>query len=159
MRALIWIVEDTWEATVAEAGALLPADARVTLLHVAPGDVEELAGGARDGLLGRRRPPSPPHGMRQVSDEAARALLVDARERLGRDAELVARRGRVEREVVAVAEDADLLVLTRDGDHDRLGPHSLGPPARFVVDHAPCRVLLVWPDAPPAVGTIPPLPG
>ena len=45
----------------------------------------------------------------------------------------------------------DMLVLARDGDHARLGPHSLGPPARFVVDHAPCQVLLVWADAPPAV--------
>ena len=47
MRALIWIVPDTWEATVAEAAALLPADAAVTLLHVAPAEVEEIAGGAR----------------------------------------------------------------------------------------------------------------
>jgi hypothetical protein len=52
----------------------------------------------------------------------------------------------------------DLLVLARDGDHTRLGPQSLGPPARFVVDHAPCRVLLVWADAPPDVDTIPPPP-
>ena len=55
MRALVWIVEDTWEATVAEAAAFLPADAEVTLLHVAPGDVETLAEGSRHGLLGRRR--------------------------------------------------------------------------------------------------------
>jgi hypothetical protein len=27
-----------------------------------------------------------------------------------------------------------------------------------VVDHAPCRVLLVWADAPPDVDTIPPPP-
>ncbi|HET9257509.1 MAG TPA: hypothetical protein VFO16_20230 [Pseudonocardiaceae bacterium] len=26
------------------------------------------------------------------------------------------------------------------------GPHSLGPTARYVLDHAPCAVLLVWPD-------------
>jgi hypothetical protein len=38
----------------------------------------------------------------------------------------------------------DLLVLARDGDRSRPGPHSLGPAARFAVDHAPCRVLLVW---------------
>ena len=49
----------------------------------------------------------------------------------------------------AAAEGADLLVLARDGDRSRVGPHSLGPAARFVVDHAPCRVLLVWPDRPP----------
>jgi nucleotide-binding universal stress UspA family protein len=163
MHALVWIVEDTWEATVAEAAAFLPADAEVTLLHVAPGDVESLAEGSRQGLLGRRRPPPPgPHGppapLRAISDEAAATLLAEARERLGREAAVEARRGRVEREVVAAADGMDLLVLARDGDHTRLGPHSLGPAARFVVDHAPCRVLLVWADAPPQVDTIPPPP-
>lgn len=161
MRALVWIVEDTWEATVAEAVAFLPADAEVTLLHVAPSDVETLAAGARHGLLGRPRhppPPGPPAPLRAISDEAAAALLAEARERLGREARTEARRGRVEREVVAAAEGMDVLVLARDGDRSRLGPHSLGPAARFVVDHAPCGVLLVWPDAPPAVGAIPPPP-
>jgi nucleotide-binding universal stress UspA family protein len=164
MRALVWIVEDTWEATVAEAAAFLPADAEVTLLHVAPEDVEDLAEGSRHGLLGRRRhaPPPGPHAphapLRAISDEAAEQLLADAREHFGRDARAERRRGRVEREVVAAAEGIDILVLARDGDHARLGPHSLGPPARFVVDHAPCRVLLVWADAPPDVDTIPPPP-
>lgn len=157
MRALVWIVEDTWEATVAEAAAFVPADAEVTLLHVAHGDVETLAEGARHGLLGRRRPPppGPDAPLRAISEEAAQALLAEARERFGRQAATERRRGRVEREVVAAAQGMDLLVLARDGDHSRLGPHSLGPPARFVVDHAPCRVLLVWADAPPDVDTIP----
>jgi nucleotide-binding universal stress UspA family protein len=155
MRALIWIVADTWEATVAEAAAFLPSDATVTLLHVAPAEVEELAGAARHGLLGRRPPPAPGE-LHRIAGDAARELLADARERLGRDAELIARSGRVEREVVAAAQDADLLVLARDGDHDRLGPRSIGPHARFVIDHAPCRVLVVWPDVPPGVETIPP---
>jgi nucleotide-binding universal stress UspA family protein len=158
MRTLVWIVEDTWEATVAEAAALVPPDTAITLLHVAPADVEELAGGGRRGLLGRHPPPPPEHGIRAISDAAAQALLEDARERIGRPAETVARRGRVEREVVAAAQDADLLVLARDGDRKRLGPKTLGPPARFVVDHAPCRVLLVWADEPPGVETIPPPP-
>ena len=162
MRALVWIVEDTWEATVAEAAAFLPADAEVTLLHVAPEDVEELAEGSRHGLLGRRRPPPPPPGghapLRAISDEAAAQLLGEAQAQFGRDARAERRRGRVEREVVAAADGMDLLVLARDGDHTRLGPHSLGPPARFVVDHAPCQVLLVWADAPPDVDTIPPPP-
>jgi nucleotide-binding universal stress UspA family protein len=162
MRALVWIVEDTWEATVDEAAAFLPADAEVTLLHVAPSDVESIAEGARHGLLGRPRrrhgPPPPPRPLRAISDEAAEALLAGARERLGREAAAVRRRGRVEREVVAMAERMDLLVLARDGDHTRLGPHSLGPAARFVVDHAPCRVLLVWADAAPGLESIPPPP-
>ena len=141
MRALVWIVEDTWEATVAEAAAFLPADAEITLLHVAPADAEALAAGARHGLLGRPR-----HPLRAISDEAAAALLEEARTRLGRDATVLSLRGRVEREVVVAATDMDLLVLARDGDRSHPGPHSLGPPTRFVVDHAPCRVLLVWPS-------------
>jgi hypothetical protein len=64
----------------------------------------------------------------------------------------------VEREVLAAAEDADLLVLARDGEHDRLGPRSLGHATRFVVDHAPCAVLLVWADTPPGLSTLPPEP-
>ena len=156
MKALVWIVEDTWEATVDEAAAFLPRDAEITLLHVAGEDAEGLAAGARGGLLGRA--PRPPHeALGALADEAAAALLDDARERLGRpDAAVARRRGRIEREVVGAAGGVDLLVLARDGDHSRLGPPSLGPAARFVVDHAPCRVLLVWPDEPPDAATIPP---
>jgi hypothetical protein len=49
-------------------------------------------------------------------------------------------------------------MVARDGDHSRLGPHSLGPATRFVVDHAPCVVLLVWPDEPSGIESIPPPP-
>jgi nucleotide-binding universal stress UspA family protein len=66
------------------------------------------------------------------------------------------RRGRAEREVVRAAEGADLLICARDGERDRLGPRSLGPATRFVVDHAPCPVPLVWPPSPPGVDSLPP---
>ncbi|MDV9177578.1 universal stress protein, partial [Streptomyces sp. W16] len=29
---------------------------------------------------------------------------------------------------------------------------------RFAVDHAPCPVLLVWPEAAPGIATLPPAP-
>jgi nucleotide-binding universal stress UspA family protein len=159
MRALVWIVEDTWEATVAEAAACLPSDADVTLLHVASTGPESVARAARHGLLGRHPPPdAAPEPLRAISEQAARELLAEAQARLGRPSRLEARRGRIEHEVVAAADSADLLVLARDGDHERLGPRSIGPAARFVVDHAPCSVLLVWPDSAPALATIPPPP-
>jgi nucleotide-binding universal stress UspA family protein len=159
MRALVWIIEDTWEATVAEAAELLPGDADVTLLHVASIDVETVAHAARHGLLGRHPPPQGvPRPLRAISEAAAQELLADARMRLGRPARLQARRGQVEREVVAAAEGMDILIVARDGDHDRLGPRSLGPATRFVIDHAPCQVLLIWPDAVPGLTTIPPPP-
>jgi len=52
------------------------------------------------------------------------------------------RTGRVEREVIAATDGADLLVLARDGER-KPGPKSLGPRTRFVVDHATCPLLLV----------------
>jgi nucleotide-binding universal stress UspA family protein len=66
--------------------------------------------------------------------------------------------GRIEREVVAATESADLLILARDGDRTHLGPHSLGPASRFVVDHALCPLLLVWPETAPSLTILPPPP-
>jgi len=60
--------------------------------------------------------------------------------------------------VVAASAHADLLIVARDGERSRLGPKSLGRDTRFVVDHAACPVLLVWPEAAPDVGAIPPPP-
>ena len=156
MRALIWLVEGTWEGCVDGALPLLPAEAEITLLHVAPADVSEAAGGAMAGLLGRGRGPRDPgERIAALAGESAAELLEAGAARLGRPARLVRRRGRVEREVVEAAAGADLLVAARDGDRARLGPRSLGPATRFVVDHAPCQVLLVWPDAVPDVRSMP----
>ena len=159
MQALVWIIEDTWEATVAEAAQCLPGDADITLLHVASTEPETVARAARRGLLGRHPPPLPaPEPLREISEQAANELLADAHTRLARPATFLARRGRIEREVVSAAEGMDILILARDGDRERLGPRSIGPATRFVIDHAPCRVLLIWPDRTPELTTIPPPP-
>lgn len=153
MRAVIWISEDTWEGCVDQARALLPEAAEATLLHVAPTDIEEFAsrGGAR--LLGRHPPPPPGPPLRAIADEEAQALLEAAQVRFGRPANTDARRGKVELEVLDACAGADLLILARDGER-RLGPKSFGPRTRFVVDHAPCEVLLVWAEPPPGIDTI-----
>jgi nucleotide-binding universal stress UspA family protein len=159
MRALVWIIEDTWQATIDEATQFLPDDAEITLLHVTSTEPETVTRAARRGLLGRHPPPPPaPQELQTISEQAAQELLTEAQAQLGRPATLQARRGRVEREVVAAADDTDILILARDGDRDRLGPRSLGPATRFVIDHAPCRVLLIWPDNTPELRTIPPPP-
>jgi nucleotide-binding universal stress UspA family protein len=147
MRVLVWIVEETWRATVAAAAAFLPAGADITLLHVRASDAETVARGARYAMLGRsRRPAAEPLDV--ISGQSAHELLADAQAVLGREAVLDARSGRIEHEVVAAAGTADLIVLARDEDRAHRGPRSLGPTARYVVDHAPCAVLLLWPDAP-----------
>jgi nucleotide-binding universal stress UspA family protein len=143
MRAVIWITENTWEACVDHARTLVPADAEVTLLHVAPADVEGVATRSAARLLGRRPPPPPGPPLRAIAAEEAQALLEGAQARLGRASQIDSRRGHVEREVVAACGEADLLVLAREGEA-RVGPASLGRHVRFVVDHAPCQVLLTW---------------
>jgi hypothetical protein len=92
---------------------------------------------------------------------AGRALLDAAVARLGQRPGAVSvtqRIGRPEHEVAAAAAAVRLLVLARDGNRTRPGPKSLGPQARFVVDHAPAAVLLVWPESAPLVGDLPPPP-
>lgn len=168
MRVLAWLVEGTWPACVDAVRTHAPETAEVVLLHVSGPDVAGLAHGAFAGLLGRGHPrghrpaefwgSDPGDALETLGGSSAAELLGAAAERLGRPCAREERSGRVEREVVAAAEGADLLVLARDGDRSRLGPHSLGPAVRFAVDHAPCPVLLVWPEPAPALGTIPPPP-
>ncbi|MFJ8634848.1 universal stress protein [Streptomyces sp. NPDC093568] len=159
MAVVVWIVEGTWPACVDAARTHAPDYAEIVLLHVTGHDVADAAHGAFAGLLGRGHPERDP-GTRveHLAAASAETLLGAAAERLGRPCTRVERTGRVEREVVAATEDADLLVLARDGDRSRLGPHSLGPASRFVVDHAPCPLLLVWPEPAPGLTTMPPPP-
>ncbi|WP_340376048.1 universal stress protein [Streptomyces sp. SS7] len=159
MTVIAWIVEGTWAACVDAARTHAPADADIVLLHVSGSEAPGAARGAYAGLFGRARPDRDPGTVvEHLATEAGEHLLADAAERLGRPCTRTERRGRVEREVVAAAEGADLLILARDGDRTHLGPRSLGPASRFIVDHAPCPVLLVWPEAAPGTDTIPPPP-
>ena len=159
MTVIAWIVEGTWPACVDAASTHAPEGADIVLLHVTGHDVPGAAHGAYAGLFGRGRPDRDPGTrLQQLAAASAQHLLQEAAERLGRPCTRLERSGRIEREVVAAADGADLLILTRDGDRTHLGPRSLSPATRFVVDHAPCPVLLVWPEPPPAIATIPPAP-
>ena len=140
MRALVWITEDSWEATIAAAAAVVPPEAEVTLLHVTGAGAEALARGARSGLLGRARgPEGPPEPMRSTSEAAARALLADAAALLGRSAEQVALRGRPEQERGQPRVPAAVLTTNPRAPRDR-GPGASRAPR---ADHVTCRVLHV----------------
>ncbi len=156
----IWVCEGTWRASVDAALSLAPPGARFTLLHVTSAEVADAARGAYAGLFGRgyRAGEDPGTRLEQLAATAAGELLEAAADRLGRHCERLEIQGRPERAVVAASADADLLVVARDGDRRRLGPKSLGKITRFVVDHAACPVLLVWPESAPDVATIPPPP-
>ena len=156
---VIWVTEGTWRAGVDAALRFVPSDAPITLLHVTPEDLPEAAHGAYLGLFGRSRPARDPgERVARLAAVSAGELLDAAASRLGRPCERLERRGNPEREVVTAVADAGLLIVARDGDRSRLGPKSLGKAVRFVVDHAPCPVLVVWPETAPGVDSIPPLP-
>jgi nucleotide-binding universal stress UspA family protein len=157
---VIWVREGTWRATVDAALSLAPvvgSPARFTLLHVTSPAAADAAYGAYRGLLGRGGH-DPGERLEALASASAADLIEAAARRLGRECERREIQDDTERAVVAASAHADLLIVARDGERSRLGPKSLGRATRFVVDHAACPVLLVWPEAAPDVGTIPPTP-
>jgi nucleotide-binding universal stress UspA family protein len=145
MTVLVWVTEEGWMACVDGALARASAD-DVTLLHVTDTGAVDAARGAFTALLGRAGA-GPGAQLEAMTEAAATEVLEAAAAQLGRPAEQLRRRGRPEREVVQAARGADLLILARQGGE--AGPRSLGKAARFVVDHAACPVLLVWPGPAP----------
>ncbi len=140
MAVMVWINPTAaWESAV-DAAARLACDEVVLLLvteQAAPHD-------AFAGLLGPAGH-EPGEAFAGIEEDQAAALFDEAEARIGRPVRRLWERGVAEHEVVAAASGADLLVCVRDGRHGLPGPDSLGPVTRFVVDHAPCGVLLVWP--------------
>ena len=89
--------------------------------------------------------------MRVVENASAAETLKSAIEYL-LDAETLTRQGRPELEIVNAAAEwrADVIVIGARAEYGgvpHVGPRSVGHVARFVLDHAPCPVLLVRPLA------------
>jgi nucleotide-binding universal stress UspA family protein len=99
------------------------------------------------------RPPIPPPGREHQMLEAEQASaqeIIDEGLRYLSGAETLQREGRPEREIVNTAADwgADLIIICPRAEYrgkHKIGPKSVGHVARFVLDHAPCPVLLVRP--------------
>ena len=89
--------------------------------------------------------------MRQAEEAVTQDILQEGQRYLP-DAETLHREGKPEREIVQCAAEwhADLiLICPRPPGYagPALGPKSVGHVARFVLDHAPCPVLLLRPLA------------
>jgi nucleotide-binding universal stress UspA family protein len=101
------------------------------------------------------RPPmhhEPVIGEMQAAETAAAQETLNAGLNYAKGAETLVRQGRPELEIVNAAAEwkADVIVIgAREGygDPTQIGPRSVGHVARFVLDHAPCPVLLVRPRA------------
>ncbi|HST84699.1 MAG TPA: hypothetical protein VLL08_23375 [Kineosporiaceae bacterium] len=158
MRITVWLAPSTWVAGLAPL--VNYPDAELTLMCVVDAGVDAAVRGGHTGLLGRGKwGGRPTESTNLVQAAAATELLDEAEMRIGRaTTRRILTSDHPEREVVAACADTDLLILARDGDKHRLGPRSLGRATRFVLDHAPCQILLLWPESAPSVATIPPLP-
>jgi nucleotide-binding universal stress UspA family protein len=142
----IWVSEGTWRAAVDTALSLAPADASFTLLYVTDDAGPDAAHGAYRGMFGRAGH-DPGVRLDALATAQAADLLEAAARRLGRPCHRLSMHGNTERAVVTASASAGLLIIARDGDQ-RPGPHSLGRAGRFIVDHAICPVLVVWPGPP-----------
>lgn len=135
------------------------AGAEVLFAHVVDSAIEEQWTHMAGHHWFRRHPAERDHAR---FTEAARGSAQDiVREAMHRSAHWpeTSRRsielhGNPERELVrlALVEQADLVAV---GQHrGELGPHALGRCARFVIDHAPCPVLLIRTDELRAAGPL-----
>jgi nucleotide-binding universal stress UspA family protein len=142
---------------------LLPVGAHIELLHVVDeaGRRElEAQHFRRPGHGGPRRPdrrPLPPGRVHVPPDQERRleqaeaageeVIVAAAMTALGREARSLVLQGRPEQEIVARARVAGaglVVVAARPyAAPTPVGPHSIGHAARFVIDHAPCPVLVI----------------
>jgi nucleotide-binding universal stress UspA family protein len=151
MRVVCAIGQRGGPVLVHRVSAIVGSNLDLLLLHVADTgprhELEHLAGPLRHG------PPARPVEvtLNQAEEAAGQAALSEALEaahKLGLNAETRAERGRPERVIVEVAHQtgaALIVVSAREGaaGHPLQGPASVGHTARFVIDHAPCDVLLL----------------
>ncbi|MDQ6662673.1 MAG: universal stress protein [Chloroflexota bacterium] len=98
-------------------------------------------------LRGPRITPQRYEQMQQAEGISAQEVLEEAQHSFP-DAELLRREGKPEREIVQCAAEwgANLIVISPRSPQNAeplLGPKSVGHIARFVLDHAPCPVLLM----------------
>jgi nucleotide-binding universal stress UspA family protein len=149
MRVLCCLDGTNIEQISKAVSAMLQPDARtIGLLYVIDSGPHGEMERQRERFL---RPPHPPMArreqMRQAEEASAQDILEDGTRYLP-GAEQLQREGRPEREIVQCATDwsADLIVICPHSPKNPGHPlvhQSVRHVARFVLDHAPCAVLLV----------------
>lgn len=133
--------------------SLLTADTCIIgLLYVTDTGPHEEIGRLRGRHLRPHELDAPRRTQMQQAEQYAAQDILDEGGRYLPGAELLHRQGRSEREIVNCAAEwnADLIVICPHAPQrggPLLGPRSIGHVARFVLDHAPCPVLLVRPLA------------
>ena len=150
-RVLVCVDGSSTSQLLTDALPLVASSARWAAVHVIDVRGRLDLGALRHGITGAG--PLPPHlvasieeaGRQHASVVLAGASAAFAERSLRSDAGLM-RVGEPGREICAAASawSADVLVLRASRrSRPEPGPRSVGHTARFVVDHAPCPVLLI----------------
>jgi nucleotide-binding universal stress UspA family protein len=127
---------------------------RLVLLYVIDTRPQEELGYMRQALFRGRLSAAQVAQMSEAENVTAHDVLDEARQQViatGWPAEMVGaevRRGRPEQQIIERAHSGDISLLLigaryKGGPHPAIGPASVGHVARFVLDHAPCDVLLL----------------
>lgn len=151
MRVLCCLDGTNSEEVSKAVSALVNSEKRIVgLLYVVDSGPHGEMERKREGLMRPRRPSGPLHERVRQADSMAVQDILDEGLRYIPGAERLQREGRPEREIVLCAAEwqADLVVICPRSPRfggPAIGPKSVGHVARFVLDHAPCPVLLVRP--------------
>lgn len=149
-RVLICVRGFGLERLLDRATQLLPDGMDWTIVHVVDRQPEAEFDRALAGLPGRRTL----HGhagddrVHRSVDQLQRDVRADLEAWLttrNRDAELAFLYGVPEQEIVDLAAELDVDIVVV-GARAEIGPHRFSRVSRFVVDHAPCSVLVIAPD-------------
>lgn len=151
MRVLCCLDGTNIEHISGALSTLVTADDRtIGLLYVTDLGPHHEIERKREGLLRPRHPSGPLQEKIQQAEVAAAQDILQEGLRYVPHAETLSREGRPEREIIQCAAEwnADLIVVCSRSPlfgGPAPGPKSVGHVARFVLDHAPCPVLLVRP--------------
>ena len=154
MRVICAIGQKGGPELVKRLTGIVGDQAECLLLHVIDtGPRHDLEDYLRGPLHRRPDHGEPPHGavVKAAEETAGRAAIEEAMaaaQQAGLKAETSVKEGKPEDIIVQVARDvqAALVVIWADegaAGHPHIGPASVGQTARFVIDHAPCDVLLL----------------
>jgi nucleotide-binding universal stress UspA family protein len=149
MRVLCCLDGTNIEHIARALSTLVTADERtIGLLYVTDIGPHHEIERKREGLLRPRHLSGPLYEkMRQAEVASAQDILEEGLRNLP-GAQTLSREGNPEREIIQCASEwnADLIVICPRSPAlggSALGPKSVGHVARFVLDHAPCPVLLI----------------
>lgn len=149
MKVLCCLDGTNVEQLSAAVSKMLCTDAlTIGLIYVIDKGPHEEIERQRERFLRPHHPPVPRREQMRQADETSAQDILEEGERYFPGAERIKREGRPEREIVQVANEwsANLIVISSRSSLTAappLGPKSVGHVARFVLDHAPCPVLLV----------------